>query len=100
MLLFVLLLNCSLVTSKCFVSKAVIIYKDVRMKLEVVFLLTALSAVVAERGFLLTGPKVLQKNSVETLCVTFQGIDSAADCTLDLINEDTVLAWTKQRIEG
>ena len=70
--------------------------------LSLAILLATVAAAVAERGFMLTGPKTLMTNTVETFCVSFQELTAGANCTLDLVNYDgdMVFASSEYRIEG
>lgn len=72
------------------------------MRIELLLLLGALTATLAERGFMLTGPKSLMRNSVEKFCFDFRDVDAAANCTLDLLaaSEEVVYASARQRFEG
>lgn len=67
-----------------------------------VLLLWKAVTILATQGYLLTGPKSLLPNSVETFCVSFEGRHSKVNCTLELIARDdvSVYASTNQLIEG
>lgn len=70
----------------------------------VVFLLWKTAVIMAMQGYLLTGPKSLLPNSIETFCVSIEGSydHTAANCTLDLIarEDDVVYASVNQMIKG
>ena len=57
---------------------------------------------MAMQGYVLTGPKSLLSNSVETFCVSIEGSHTIANCTLDLMahEEDTIYASTNYHMKG
>lgn len=67
-----------------------------------VFLLWDIALTLAMRGYVLTGPKSLLSNSVETFCVSIEGSYTIANCTLDLMARegDEVYASSSRRIKG
>lgn len=66
-----------------------------------VFLLWDIALTLAMRGYVLTGPKSLLSNSVETFCVSIEGSYTIANCTLDLMARegDEVYASSSRRIK-
>lgn len=67
-----------------------------------VFLLWRAALTMAMQGYLLTGPKSLLSNSVETFCVSIEGSHTTANCTLDLMARegDEVYASHNHRMKG
>jgi hypothetical protein len=67
-----------------------------------VFLLWKAAFTVAMQGYLLTGPKNLLSNSVETFCVSIEGSHTTANCTLDLMARegDEVYVSYNHRMKG
>ena len=67
-----------------------------------VLFLWKIAVTMAMQGYLLTGPKSLLSNSVETFCVSIEGSHTTANCTLDLIahDEDTIYASTNYHVKG
>ena len=74
------------------------------MPLNLILLLTLHQCFVidAMQGYILTGPKSLMPESVETFCVSIEGGHVAANCTLDLLatEDDSVYASTTHWVEG
>lgn len=67
-----------------------------------VFLLWKTAVIMAMQGYLLTGPKSLLPNSIETFCVSIEGSHNTANCTLDLLarEDDQVYASANHIIKG
>ena len=73
------------------------------MSLRLLLVLNALAVAMANRGFLLTGPKNLVKNSVETYCISLEKPGLATICTLSLIDSndsDRIYASTTHILKG
>lgn len=72
------------------------------LELSALLVVAVCGVVAAAPGFLLTGPKIVQLDSVETYCVSVVEMPGPANCTLQLLEYgmSQVVATTHHHMKG